>query len=268
MFRNANPWARRPDTMIACLSGLSLLGWAGLARWYGLADHYARPGFALDKIPFYSPQMVFTTLVFVLLCALYAAIYWLLCRASTLSATIKLALAGLAGGAGVANILTYPIGAIDLFSYLGQLKLPFYYGQNPYLVTFLPGFAGDPLAKLAAFLEWPVIYGPAWVVLAGWPLALAGFGDLLRLLIVYKAVSFLFLLFGGWCIASCQGDARRGWMGAYLFVANPLVLFEAVGNAHNDVMMAAFVLAAVCALRRRSRLALPLLLIAALIKAF
>jgi len=44
-----------------------------------------------------------------------------------------------------------------------------------------------------------------------------------------------------------------------LFAADPLILFETVGNTHNDVMMTAFLVISVLALRHRSQLAAPLL---------
>lgn len=258
------------SALIAALCLLSVLGWAALYRWYALFDHYATPGFALDRVPGHlgSAQLRLTALIFVVLVACYAGIYWLLKRTATLSPWVKLALAGLIGVAAAINIGLYPVGAIDLFSYLGQLKLVYVYHQNPYLATFLPMYAADPLVRFAPFLELPLVYGPAWVALAGWPLRLAGFGDLLQMLIAYKLWSLLFVLVSGWCIYLGHEEKQSGWLGAYLFLANPLVLFEALGNAHNDVIMAAFLLGAALAARRRSWLALPLVLIAALIKAF
>jgi hypothetical protein len=82
----------------------------------------------------------------------------------------------------------------------------------------------------------------------------------------YKIYSlFFFLLAGALIYAYVDGDKRR-WLALYLFLANPLLLFESIANGHNDVMVAAFVLAAVLALKRRSWLAGPLLAVAILIK--
>jgi hypothetical protein len=87
-------------------------------------------------------------------------------------------------------------------------------------------------------------------------------------LLVYKAFNLLLVVLGGLLIYDYQDDERAGWRAAYLFLANPLVLFEAVGNVHNDAMMALFLVAAVLALKRRSWLAMPLLVVSALVKFF
>src|SRR4029077_3888067 len=52
-----------------------------------------------------------------------------------------------------------------------------------------------------------------------------------------------------------------------LFAWSPLLIFEAIGNGHNDIVMMACVLAAFCLmLRGRAQLAFALLVLGALIK--
>jgi hypothetical protein len=63
-------------------------------------------------------------------------------------------------------------------------------------------------------------------------------------------------------------DDRAGWLGVYLFLANPLVLFEGIGNAHNDVLMTLFLVAALMAFRRKSVFAGPMFALSALVKLF
>jgi hypothetical protein len=51
-------------------------------------------------------------------------------------------------------------------------------------------------------------------------------------------------------------------------MANPLVLFEGIGNAHNDVLMTLFLVAALLAFRRKWAISGPLLTLSALVKVF
>ncbi len=256
---------------ILCASGcfLTVVCWLALLRWFALVEHYAMPGFAFDKIPGHmqSPVLRGTVLIFCTLGLLYIGIF-LLCRAMPrISLLVKVALVVTVAVSGVINVLLYPVAAIDVFYYLCQLKLAFYYHQNPYVVTFVPFFAADPFVPYAWPLEVPLTYGPAWLLLSGMPAVLAGFENLLQLLLSYKLFSFALLALSGWVIAQYQDDEKDRWLGVYTLLANPLVLFEAVANAHNDVMMTFFLLLAVLALKRQSALALPLLTLAALIKA-
>lgn len=260
----------RAGWLVLGLSVLSLIFWGLLYRWYALFVYYDLPLFALDKVAghFDSPVLRWTTLFFVALAAIYTATYWLIRKTAVLSATMKWGIV-LAGSGGLINIIIYPVRAIDLFVYLIELKLIFFYQQNPYLVTFLPDYATDPWAPFGSlFLKAPMVYGPGWAIISRVPTWFSGFEDLLAALIAYKAFSFLFVVLGGWFLYMYQDDDKMRWLTVYLFVANPLVLFESVANAHNDVMVAVFLFAALLAYKRRSWLTFPLLMVSALIKFF
>ncbi len=258
------------DSLHVSCSLLTLGCWLLLLNWYSLVDHYATPGFAFDKIPghFQSTTLRYTALLLCTLMLLYGLNYWLIRSAPSVSKAIKLSTIVMIGGAGTINVLLYPITAIDVFYYLAELKLAYGYRQNPYLVSFVPSFAADPIARFGWPLHVPLAYGPAWLLIGRLPTALTGFDDLLGLLLGYKTFSFLLLLLGGLLVYHYHADERSRWLGAYAFLANPLVLFEAVGNAHNDLVMTVFLIAAMLAIKRRSVLALPLLALSALVKVF
>lgn len=249
---------------------LALASWRILAGWYSLFDHYATPGFAFDKIPghFASWTIRYTLVLFLALTLVYAGIYLLIKEVARISGSLKLAAILMIVGSGLANIVIYPVAAIDVFYYLAQFKLVYHYHQNPYLVTFVPAFEADPLARLGWPLQVPPAYGPAWLLILGGPTNVAGSGNLIRLLLTYKALSFMFVLVAGLIIFKYQDEEKSGWLGAFAFLANPLIWFESVANAHNDLIMTVFLLGAMLALKRRSWLVLPLLALAALIKVF
>lgn len=263
--------ARRAAATAALpLLGLAVTaGWFVLARWYSLFEHQSQIHFAFEKVPgrSASPVLRGTLLLFLALAAAYAVGYVLLGRSRTDAPAGRVGMAGLMVGPAVANLLIYPVGALDVFNYLIELKLAYFYHQNPYLVTFA-GYRDDPFALPAFLVDVPLFYGPVWLLTSGLPAAVAGFGDVVRLLLALKAFNLALLGLTALAIYRYQPDDRRGLRAAYLFLANPLVLFEGIGNAHNDVLMTLFAVAALLALQRRSPLAGPLLALSVLVKFF
>jgi Glycosyltransferase family 87 len=100
------------------------------------------------------------------------------------------------------------------------------------------------------------------------PTSIAGFADAQHVLLSLKALNIVLLVLTALAIYRYQDDDKRGWIAAYLFIGNPMVLFECIGNAHNDIIMAVFVIAAVLYFKRRSLLSAPLLMLSVLVKFF
>jgi hypothetical protein len=252
------------DMAVLALSLLSVACWLILYNWFSLFGNFT-PKFAIDKIPGHSrsPILHYTTLIFIVISAIYFAIY-LLVRKTGMSRSVKVAIVLMVVGGGVVNIFLYPMTALDVFFYLAQIKLAYFYGQNPYIGTF--GYAGDPFAAYAFNLHRPLGYPPAWLLLSALPAVIGGLNDLLSALLTYKAFNFVLIVLTGIIVYKYQEDEKSKWLAAYLFLANPLVLFEGVANGHVDAMMTLFLIAAILALRRKSILAAPLLTVSFLIK--
>ena len=160
----------------------------------------------------------------------------------------------------------YPLTSSDIYDALFRARISTHYGGNPF--TDLPQqFASDPFYAYVAWQRDPSPYGPVWELLAAVASRLGGdslFANLLGLKLL-AAISWA----GCWglvaALARQLGVAplRAG----YLFAACPLVLFESIGNGHNDLTMVVFMLAAYLALLRgRLGLAMPLLTLAVLVK--
>jgi hypothetical protein len=245
------------------LSPLGWICWSFLYLWCPLADYYDFPHFTFADLD----VLRNATPVFLVLSALYLAGYWLIKTAPRVSTILKVSVILAVTGGCAINALIYPIGALDVFNYVIHNKLTYYYGQNPYLIT-ADWFAMDHFAPFGFFLDKPLGYGPAWLILSGLPSILAGFDDLLRSLLAYKAFNLLLFILIGLAIYRYQDDSKERWLAAYVFLANPLVLFEGIGNVHNDVMVTFFLVAALLALKRRSWLAPSLLAASALVKFF
>ena len=260
---------RRADLLIGVLSLAAVGCWVALYRWYSIARNYDIPYFAFEKVPgqFASPTLRWTLVLFVALSLLYAAGYVVLSRAATISGSAKGAIVGQAVAVGGLNAFLFPVGALDVFRYMVALKLFYFYDGNPFLQGFME-HETDPFAKHGFLLHLPNAKGPFWVLISAIPSYLAGFDDAVQFLVVLKGFNLLLIGLTGWLIWRHLGRGRRGWLGVYLFVANPLVLFEGVGNGHNDVVVALCLVGAIVALAGRSWLALPLVMASALVKYF
>ena len=268
--------ARAAGLSIVLLSLAVVACWVPLYRWYSIDEHYDVPYFAFEKVPgqFDSPTLRWTLVLFVALALLYAAGYVVLRRASRVSPVAKTAIVGQVLAVGGINAALFPVGALDVFRYMVALKIYYYRGGNPFLLGYMD-HQDDPFSKHAFLLHLPNAKGPVWVLVSAIPSYLAGFDDAIRFLVTLKAFNLPLIGLTAWLIWRYLGGGRSGWIGAYLFVANPLVLFEGVGNGHNDVHVALFLVGAVVALAGRfpplsgqAWLALPLVTASALVKYF
>ena len=162
----------------------------------------------------------------------------------------------------------YPINATDLFQYFFRSRIFVLYGCNPLFDT--PGrFFTDPYLYLVG--EWTDIaspYGPVWELLAG-GVAWATGGKLLPNLLALKSMAVLFYAGGVVLVYKILGQLapERRLGGTLLFAWNPLILFQWIGNGHNDVVMLFFILLGIWLWARKRMLwVLPALTAAVLVK--
>jgi hypothetical protein len=257
------------DRMLWLFVVVAAAGWSLFARWYSLPANETNTHFAFEKIPggFSSPILRGTLLLFLLMGAIYAGGYFLISRQERMSPSARWAIVAMVCLPAIANLFVYPVGALDVFNYMIELKLAYGYGENPYLVTFA-GYRDDPFALPAFLVDVPLFYGPVWLIAYGLPVAAVGFQSIIGLLGALKLFNLGLLALTGLVIYRAHQDDRAGWLGVYLFLANPLVLFEGIGNAHNDVLMTLFLVAALVAFHRKSVLAGPMFVLSALVKLF
>lgn len=173
--------------------------------------------------------------------------------------------------AGAALLPMYPGGSIDVFVYAAFTRVWVHFDANP-LVVPAASFPHDSLAQLAAgWAGIPSPYGPLWVIISALPEALAR-ADVLTTVLLYKGMALGFHL-GSVALVSwilVRVSPRQQSLGTLLFAWNPVILYETIGNGHNDGAMMFFVLAAIALSLSRSerwRLAAPAVLaLAALVK--
>ena len=207
--------ARWDVALIWLAAIVSTAAWIPIYRWYGLLANEHNTHFAFEKIPGYfdSPIIRRTLALFILISVSYAFAIWMLRTLPALSASAKIGLLVLALGPAIANIALYPVGALDVFNYMIELKLAFHYDQNPYLVTF-EAYRSDPFALPAFLVDITLFYGPTWLALSWLPTAITGFNDVLTTLLGLKIFNLFLLGMTGWLIARYQDDSRRAWIAA------------------------------------------------------
>jgi alpha-1,6-mannosyltransferase len=229
-----------------------------------LPDNVYVPLLDLGKITGYTwPSAL---LYLALLTALYG-LYALGYRAAGRS-TQKLILAF--GGLFCLELLfAYPATAVDVFGYIAHGRLLAVHHLNPFI--FAPDeFPNDLIIAYLAYPGEPSQYGPVWVLLGG-GLALLAHGNLLLEVLLYKMVGGLAHLASAgliYAIVACLSGNRPGARASsYLFLWNPMLLWEMVGNAHNDGLMMLGGLAGIYLLARTDGLlTLPAIALGGLVK--
>lgn len=144
-------------------------------------------------------------------------------------------------------LLAYPLTAIDLFIYAIRSRGWALYGFPPLSTPPEALPAADPWLGLAG--EWVDAaspYGPLWEVISLGAFYVSG-GSFLAHLFLLKLIGLLAYLGCIWLIYHTLNLSQPEWavVGAIAFAWNPLVLFESVQNAHNDILMMFFFLAAI-----------------------
>ena len=248
---------------------VSTLTWLKIKTWWGLFENRDRIHLSFERADngFESHALQQTLQAFVLLAVIYGTVVALLATRRSLNTWAKLGILGLVIGPSIGALLIYPVGALDVFNYMIELKLAYHYDKNPYLVTFRD-YVPDSYAGPAFLTDVKLFYGPAWLILTGIPARIAGFYDYIDTLIALKIFNALLIGASGLIVAWAAGVRQKRWLALAMFAANPLVLFEGVTNGHNDVLLTIFVAGAMVALQRRSPLAGPLLALSALVKLY
>jgi hypothetical protein len=167
-------------------------------------------------------------------------------------------------------LLVYPTTSVDLYDYMFRGRMLVRYQANTFVQVPID-FKSDPLFWYVAWRRAVTAYGPLWEGLS-WltarlagerplaALAIIGVGavpkteldalqraELLRLMLAYKGLAALGFLGCGaaiWAVLRRTAPRWR-WLGLYLWLWNPLALWESIAAGHNDAWMAMLILLAV-----------------------
>jgi len=146
---------------------------------------------------------------------------------------------------GIILIGLYPITALDVALYVVRGRLWAVHGVNP-LVALPIDFPSEPYVAVAGeYAKQVSPYGPLWELVVQIPLRL-GMLSLVSGVIGMKVIALLsyagMAILIGW--QARQDTSGQGFSAATaltFFALNPLVLLEAMGNGHNDMLMLALI---------------------------
>ncbi|HEX6541077.1 MAG TPA: glycosyltransferase 87 family protein [Ktedonobacterales bacterium] len=155
-----------------------------------------------------------------------------------------------------------PVTTTDLYGYVARGYLQTHFHENPMVTksSLLPGGLSVDRPEAP--------YGPVWLMITAAVTFVSG-ENLFLCMLLFKIVAALaavaaFLLIDR---LACRLYPERRLRILVLFGWSPLLLFETIGNGHNDIVMMVCVLAAfICMLRGRARTAFMLFVLGALVK--
>ena len=163
---------------------------------------------------------------------------------------------------GAIMVWMQPVTTTDLYGYVARGYLYAQLHQNPMITkaTLLPG--GLSVDRP------PSPYGPAWMVVTALVSEVAG-NNLLANMLLFKFIGLAGVAVAIWLVDYLARKLypQRRLRILVLFAWCPLLLFDSIGNGHNDIIMMVCVLAAFALmLNRRARAAFTFLAIGALVK--
>jgi hypothetical protein len=202
---------------------------------------------------------------------------WILCLQHLLRRSITLPLATMQPLVFVTTTVTYvaffamyPVSAIDVYIYSARSRLFSHYSENPNAVQPVAHWDTDRYMAYAS-KEWAddlSPYGPLWNLIA-YPVTWIGGDNIGVAILGFKVLAVMSVLLIAWLIYAIVREFHPGWeLTAVMFwLLNPLVLWDGIANAHNDVLLMLPVVAAIWAWHKRhDRWVIPLLLFSVLIK--
>jgi hypothetical protein len=158
----------------------------------------------------------------------------------------------------------HPTTSLDLYDYLYRGHMAARYGANNFIQSPEDLRQLDRLYWYTAWRRATTAYGPLWEAMSIGIAQLSGV-TLLPLLIGFKLAAALAWLLCALAIVLASPPGQR-LLAGYLWLWNPLVLWELLGAGHNDGWMLLFGLLAYGVLGQRPTLALLLITAGALIK--
>jgi hypothetical protein len=261
-------WLSSPVLQIAVLGTLSWFAYLHLTQAYPLiafVDKYPLTDFG--RANDWRQPILVDFLVSIFGAFFLSLLAWQVARRHPHDRRLLWMILGFAALFAFTFLVMYPITSTDVFEYVFHSRILVHYQQNPLAVPPI-AFKGDPFLKTVNWAPHPSPYGPLWVLLTVPGSALAG-NDLILNLFLMKGLAVLFFLGCGVVIGAIlrHKDPAQKLAGTLLFAWNPLLLLEATGNGHNDIIMMFFVLFAFYVLLRRRWLwVVPVLIASVLIK--
>lgn len=139
-------------------------------------------------------------------------------------------------------IFAYPFLSYDIFNYMFDAKIIYKYHASPY--THKPlDFPQDTWLRFMHWVHRYSPYGPLWLAASLIP-TIVGFGKFVLTLLTFKVFISSFHLINSLLIYKTleRINPKLKNFGTAMYALNPLFLIEGIANAHNDIVLATFIL--------------------------
>lgn len=258
---------RHPVVVLAAVAALNATIYLLVfVRPWSLLALYHQPLLDLKRLSTHDPLARWRLLLgFALLSGLYC-LGWRAALRARGGGAWALVLVG-AFSSGAVLLFLYPFGAADIFDNIMHGRILGVHGANPF-EQVAADFPDDPFLSYVAWDRFPSAYGPGWEMVAAATAWLAG-DEIVANVLAFKILGGLFLAgcIGIVAILLRRESPERALAGTLLLAWNPLVLYETLGQGHNDAAMLFWILLAVwCLARKRYTLAVLALVVGALFK--
>lgn len=139
-------------------------------------------------------------------------------------------------------IFAYPFLSSDLFNYMFDAKIIWKYHLSPYTHKALD-FPQDDWIRFMRWTHRYSPYGPLWLLFSLVPTIL-GFGKFIVTFFAFKMFIGTFHIINAYLIYKIlqKINSSLSIFGTAFYALNPLFLIEGVANAHNDIVLATFLL--------------------------
>lgn len=156
---------------------------------------------------------------------------------------------------GCLYVLIPVVTSPDLFSYIAYARMAVLHNLNP-LTTIPTAIQNDPVYKYIFWVDQPSAYGPTWAIVTSFLQGLlAVFRNtyIMPMVLALRITGLVMHLISTRLVWLISGQfqqlngrpalaTRKRIRATLAFAWNPLLLFEACVNAHNDAMLVVFVL--------------------------
>lgn len=184
-----------------------------------------------------------STAIFITLTLLFFVLYFFLYRLYCLKKIKGYAVWSIVGILIILFTFSYSAFSYDIFNYIFDAKILTHYHQNPYFHKALD-YPNDPMLGFMHWTQRTYPYGPFWLAITI-PFSFIGANIFIITFFLFKILassSFSVLLYYLYRISE-KINSKKVMEKFILFALNPLVLFECLISAHNDVVMMAFAVA-------------------------
>lgn len=161
-------------------------------------------------------------------------------------------------------VLTVPFGSTDIFYYLGAAQGEIVSHINPYLGGFIKI---NPFYISRFGVNGPIMYPPLWLEINKVLWTLSSSLGLIGQVYFYKIVFAAALILTTFLIAKTLKNFKINSSAAFIFLLNPLIIFEFITNAHYDILMLLLISLGIYLLtKKKTIIGLTLIAISILIK--